>query len=172
MSSSNEQLIGTSIVSTNFQIGGNAYQPTPGNDLDIGDCRIKGGFYFNGIVHLVFTTTFNGAGWNGIYYSRINVSNQTATSFIYGKNNEDWGYPAVCWMGKNINDKSVIIAFLKSNQTIKPEFDVLGVDDNGQTSNELLVKAGSSYIDMGQGGTERWGDYTGIAKYHSRCCSL
>ena len=71
-------------------------------------------------------------------------------------------------MGKNINDKSVIIAYTKSNSSIKPQFDVIGVDDAGNTSNEVLVKSGASYIDMGGGGTQRWGDYTGIAKYHSQ----
>ncbi len=167
MSSSNEQLFGSSLVSTNFAIGANANQPSPGGDLDIGDCRIKGAYYVNGIIHLVFTANFVN-GWNGIYYSRINTANLSASSFIYGKSGEDWGYPAVGWMGKNINDKSVIIAYTKSNSSIKPQFDVIGVDDAGNTSNEVLVKSGASYIDMGGGGTQRWGDYTGIAKYHSQ----
>ncbi len=167
MSSNNEQLIGNSIITTNFQIGANANQPSPGNDLDIGDCRIKGAFYQNGIVHLVFTANFV-SGWNGIYYSRIITSNLSATSFIYGINGQDWGYPAVGWVGKSANDKSVVIAFTRSNSSINPQFDVIGIDDAGNSSSEVVVKQGASYIDMGQGGTERWGDYTGLAKYHSQ----
>ncbi len=167
MSSSSEQLFGTSISTTpSFQIGANANQPAPGNDLDIGDCRIKGGFFLNGIAHLVFTANYV-SGWNGIFYSRINTSNFTATSFKYGKNGEDWGYPAIGWMGKNSNDKSTIIAFTKSNASIKPQFDVLAVDDAGNSSTEIIVKQGASYISMGQGSPERWGDYTGMAKYHT-----
>ncbi|MCB9190812.1 MAG: T9SS type A sorting domain-containing protein [Flavobacteriales bacterium] len=164
MSSSNEQLNAYSANTDFFDVGGQAAQSGSNVLLDIGDNRIQNGFYLNGTIHMVFTSDI-GQGWNGINYKRINVSNMNVQGSTFGNvGSFDYCYPAVASSGSDQNDKSVIIGFLRSGQTIFPEFRAVNCDHNMQWSNSVQVKAGEDDVNIGGQSPDRWGDYSGISR--------
>jgi hypothetical protein len=154
------------ITTTNYSTAGDAAQPSPGKNLNTGDCRALDGFYQNGIIHFVFNSDI-GSGYCGINYNRLNVSSNTNTSSTFGLSGSyDYCYPAVAPIGTTGNDQSVIIAFNRSGSSLNPETRVVAVDGAGTWSNSVQVKAGATYIyyNWYSGATERWGDYTGICR--------
>lgn len=146
------------------------YEPSPdagqkGSSvgLDNGDCRMQSGFYLNGIAHFVFHSDI-GNGWNGIYYSRLNVSDLSIKSSTFGLvGSFDYSYPAVASSSTQVTDASVMIGFLRTSDQIFPEVRVVNCDNDMQWSASTLVKAGETFIRIFDG-TERWGDYTGISR--------
>ena len=150
-----------------FNIGANALQPT-GEDLDIGDCRMKSGFFLNNVVHCVFTSNYSN-GWNGINYSRINLSGMTADNQKFGAIGRDIGYPAGASFTHNVNDKTVVIGYEESSQTINPALKAVVCDDGMTFGSAITLKAGTSNIDVEDdpGSYERWGDYLGIHRRNS-----
>lgn len=166
MSASNEQLNAFSANTDFFDVGGQAAQSGSNILLDIGDNRIQNGFYLNGTIHMVFTSDI-GQGWNGINYKRINISDMSVQGSTFGNpGTHDYCYPAVASSGTDVNDNSVIIAFLRSGQDIFPEFRAVNCDHNMQWSNSVLVKAGEDFNGLLPDGNNvtRWGDYTGISR--------
>ncbi|MBK7426271.1 MAG: T9SS type A sorting domain-containing protein [Saprospiraceae bacterium] len=131
--------------------------------LDNGDCRMQSAFYLNGKVHFVFHTDI-GNGWNGIYYHRLKVNDLTIRSSTFGLvGSYDYSYPAVASSSVQTTDASVLIGFLRTSDQIFPEVRVVNCDNDMQWSNSTLIKEGETYVRV-FGGTERWGDYTGICR--------
>ncbi|TNF29229.1 MAG: hypothetical protein EP314_02970, partial [Bacteroidetes bacterium] len=122
MTASNEQLNAYSANTDFFDVGGQAAQSGSNVLLDIGDNRIQNGFYLNGVIHFVFCSDI-GQGWNGVNYKRITTNNLSVQGATFGNVGQfDYCYPAVASSGADQNDKSVIIGFLRSGQSIFPEF--------------------------------------------------
>lgn len=150
-----------------------AYSPAaPANQLgsnellDNGDCRMLSAFYLPGLVHCVFATDA-GSGWNGVRYTRINVSNNTAQQATLGApGTADYCYPAVASFSTGISGTDVMIAFLRSAPNSYPEARVVNCDEALNWSPTTLVKAGETFVNFLQG-NERWGDYTGICRKHN-----
>ncbi len=164
MSASNEQLNAYSANTAFFDVGGNAAQSGSGVLLDIGDNRIQNGFYLNGTIHMVFTSDIQ-QGWNGINYKRISTSDLSVQESTFGNaGTHDYCYPAVASSGSSVNDKSVIIGFLRSGQDIFPEFRAVNCDHNMQWSNSVQIKAGEDDVNIGGQSPDRWGDYSGISR--------
>lgn len=160
----NPKLTDNTINVSEYSVGGNAGQYGISDLLDVGDCRMLSGFYLNGIVHVVHLTNI-GDGWNGIGYHRINVANLTAENSTFGlQGSYDYAYPAVVSYANSQNDKSVMIAFLRSGDDIYPQCRVVHCDNNMDWSGSTLVKKGENYVDLLTATTERWGDYTGICR--------
>lgn len=155
------------------QISVPAYSPAaPANQLgssellDNGDCRIVSAFYLPGVVHCVFATDA-GSGWNGIRYTRINVSNNSAQQATLGApGTADYCYPAVASFSTGISGTDAMIAFLRSAPNSYPEARVVNCDEALNWSPTTVVKAGETFVDFLQG-NERWGDYTGICRRHN-----
>jgi WD40 repeat protein len=61
----------------------------------------------------------------------------------------------------------VMISFLRSSEEIFPEVRVVNCDQDFTWSPSTLVKSGETYVDFLGSSSERWGDYTGIARRHS-----
>lgn len=164
MSASNEQLNAYSANTDAFDVGGQAAQSGSNVLLDIGDNRIQNGFYLNGIIHMVFTSDI-GQGWNGINYKRIDISNMNVQGSTFGNVGQfDYCYPAVASSGSDQNDRSVIIGFLRSGQSIFPEFRAVNCDHSMQWSNSVQIKAGEDDVNIGGQSPDRWGDYSGISR--------
>jgi len=157
-----------------YTVNTNAYSPAANasqlgsNDLlDNGDCRTQSGFYLDGIIHFVFHSDINN-GWNGINYNRLNVNALTNTSTTFGLSGTfDYSYPSIASFGTNVNDKSVMISFLRSGSSIYPQFNVVNCDDNMNWSASTIVKGGEDFIDIVPSSTERWGDYTGACRQYN-----
>lgn len=147
----------------NYGPSPDAAQKGSNEGLDNGDCRMQSAFYLNGLVHFVFHTDI-GDGWNGIYYHRLKVNDLSLKSGTFGLvGSYDYSYPAVVSSSIQATDASVIIGFLRSSGAIFPEVRVVNCDNDMQWSSSTLVKAGETYVRV-FGGTERWGDYTGISR--------
>lgn len=164
MTASNEQLNAYSANTSAFDVGGQAAQSGSNVLLDVGDNRIQNGFYLNGIIHMVFTSDI-GQGWNGINYKRINVNDLSVQGSTFGNvGSFDYCYPAVASSGSDQSDRSVIIGFLRSGQTIFPEFRAVNCDHSMQWSNSVQIKAGEDDVNIGGQSPDRWGDYSGISR--------
>lgn len=157
-----------------YTINTNSYSPAADANqqgssdlLDNGDCRTQSGFYLNGLIHFVFHSDING-GWNGINYNRLNVSSLTNTSSTFGMSGTfDYSYPSIASFGTNVNDKSVMISFLRSGSSIYPQCNVVNCDNNMNWSASTIVKEGDNSIDMISSTTERWGDYSGACRQYN-----
>jgi len=135
--------------------------------LDNGDNRVQSGFYLNGLIHFVFHSDINN-GWNGINYNRLNVSTLTNTSATFGMSGTfDYSYPSIASFGSNVNDKSVMISFLRSGSSIYPQCNVVNCDNNMNWSASTVVKEGENFVDFMTSSTERWGDYTGTCRQYN-----
>ena len=164
LSSGNAQLNAYSANTSAFDVGGQAAQSGSNILLDIGDNRIQNGFYLNGTIHMVFTSDIQ-QGWNGINYKRISTSDLSVQESTYGNAGSfDYCYPAVASSGSSENDKSVIIGFLRSGQSVFPEFRAVNCDHSMQWSNSVQIKAGEDDVNIGGQSPDRWGDYTGIGR--------
>ncbi|MDZ4679620.1 MAG: T9SS type A sorting domain-containing protein [Saprospiraceae bacterium] len=172
MSASNETLNHFSIPTTAYSPAGNGYQFGTDTQLDNGDCRSLSGFYLNGIIHFVFHSDYF-AGYNGINYNRLNVAAKTNTSSMFGLNEYEYAYPSVASFAKTTTDKSVMIGFGRTGESIYPEVRVVSCDDGMNWSASTLVKLGSGYSDYtaSNGDPERWGDYTGISRKHNNAAA-
>lgn len=164
MSAANEQLNAYSVNTSGFDVGGQAAQNGSNVLLDIGDNRIQNGFYLNGTIHMVFTSDIQ-QGWNGINYKRISASDLSVQESTFGNaGTHDYCYPAVASSGTSVDDKSVIIGFLRSGQDIFPEFRAVNCDHNMEWSNSVQIKAGEDDVNIGGQSPDRWGDYSGISR--------
>ncbi|MBT3302793.1 MAG: T9SS type A sorting domain-containing protein [Bacteroidetes bacterium] len=172
---SNPSLLSYTIKSSLYKLAGDAVQkneiPTisPGL-MDIGDCRIQGGFYQIsrgvGIVHFVFHSEYNLA-YNGINYNRLDLSKMQNTSKLYGGSNMDFAYPSVASSSPNAShDRDVMIGFLASSDDYYPEIRAVYCDDEMEFSSPITIKKGATFVNILEG-TERWGDYSGISRKHN-----
>ena len=163
MASSSEQLNLYNVSTTPYSPAADAFQSGTTVKLDNGDCRALSGFYLDGVIHFVFHSD-RGTGYNAINYNRLNLSSVTNQSKTFGADGYEYSYPAVASSGNSVNNKSVIIGFCRSGQDIFPEIRAVNADDNMEFSNSVVVKAGQGYSAYTSTTTERWGDYSGIAR--------
>ena len=64
-------------VDVEYSIAGDGLQLGTNKVMDTGDCRVKSGFYSNGMVHLVFTSDYQN-GYAGVYYARIDTEDNSS----------------------------------------------------------------------------------------------
>jgi hypothetical protein len=162
----NEEFIGYIIPSDEYSPAANAVQSGSTDELDNGDCRAQSAFYLDGIIHFAMHTDI-GSGWNGISYNRLSIQNQNVTTSIFGQQGtSDFSYPSLASFATSTSDRSVMIACLRSSNSLFPEVRVVNCDQGMQWSSATLVKSGETFVDF-LNDNERWGDYTGIARKHN-----
>lgn len=163
------------VTTTYYEVAGDAIQkntvPTidPGM-LDIGDCRIRDGFYQisngKGIIHFVFHSEYDKA-YNGINYNRLDLSSMKNTSKLFGIPQMDFAYPSIASSSPNgSHDRDVMIAFLASSSDYYPQIRAVHCDEDMEFSNSLIIKEGITFVNI-LTGHERWGDYSGISRKHN-----
>ncbi len=144
-----------------------AQMPGTNDLLDNGDCRIMGAFFLDGKVHCIHHGDI-GQGWNGLHYTRIDLSNLNPTQTSYGAAGViDVSYPQLTSFATTTGDANVMVAFLASSTQVFPEVNVVNCDADMQWGPNTLVKPGETFVDFIQGGEDRWGDYTGMARKHN-----
>lgn len=130
--------------------------------LQTNDSRILGGFIENNNLHFVSNTvnpdTFRAAIYHGII-SDINGS-KTANGNVIGMLDMDFGYPNISYTGKFDGDNEAIISFNHSSVDSFAGFSALFYNE-GKYSDRLVLKSGDSFVNVLNGTTERWGDYSG-----------
>jgi hypothetical protein len=161
------ELLSYTVNSNEYEPAADALQKGINDELDNGDCRIQSAFYLNGLIHFTYHMDI-GAGWNGINYNRLKITNTTNTNSTFGfQGSFDYSYPSVASFSTSVNDPSVMISFLRSSEEIFPEVRVVNCDQDFTWSPSVLVKAGETFVDFLGSNSERWGDYTGIARRHN-----
>ncbi len=156
------------VTTTAYGPAGNADQQGTSHTLNTGDARALDGFLLRGKIHFVFNTD-GGGGYCGINYNRLDIKTLTNQSTTYAHSGtSDVCYPALAAMTNDSNDKSVIIAYNETSTTFYPRTMAISVSNNFAWSTPLIVKAGTGYVNYGfGGGTDRWGDYTGMCKKYN-----
>jgi hypothetical protein len=138
--------------------------------LNTGDNRIKQAFMLNNVIHYVFSSynaTYNNS---SLVYARYNISKNTLNYKYITASGINYSYPSICSMAPldNTSDNNVLIGYLRSNASLYPEMAAIscsGTDGSFIFSSSTLVKQGTSAANTGSGATsERWGDYTGMAR--------
>jgi len=164
---SNPVMTVSTITASPYSPAGDASQLGTTALLDNGDCRIQNAFILDDKIHYVFHGDV-GLGWNGIYYHRLDAVTNAIQQFALGQAGTfDLAYPAVVAYTNSVNDKSVMIALLRSGSTIFPEVRVVNCDDIGTFSTMTLVKQGETFANLLATNPSRWGDYTGISRRHA-----
>lgn len=158
------------VVTTAYSPAGNAAQLGTSCQLNSGlaGCRALSGFYLNGTIHFVFHCDI-GSGWCGINYNRLNVSLLTDQSSEVGDaGTVDFAYPSVVSYATSPSDASVMIGFGVSGASIYPEIGVINCDNSMNWSpNYTIVHKGKGYVSYTSNTLERWGDYSGITRFHA-----
>jgi hypothetical protein len=134
-------------------------------------CKALSGFYLNGIIHFVFSSSNPTTYDDEINYNRLSVATLTDTSCPYDYVGYDCAYPAIASYGASLTDASVMVGFGCSNTSTYPEISAVYCDSALLWSDPALVKGGSSYVDDGSGPPNRWGDYTGMTRYRASTSS-
>jgi hypothetical protein len=141
----------------------NIDDPTMG--LQTNDARPLAGIMFDDEIQFVSNTVDPSTGFSAIYHGRITWKDGLqVTGNIIGDATRDFAYPNIAWSGNEACDREVIINFLYSSPTIFPGAAAVYVDNDGNTSDFLVVKEGENIVDRLPGGYERWGDYTGLQR--------
>jgi Secretion system C-terminal sorting domain len=159
-----------------YDVCGNAFEkdPTTGNidSLSTASAMVQNAYYNNKMIHFTFSADISN-GWCGLHYGRVKLDSNKAVVKAYGLVGTDMSYPAVAAFGRDTNDQSAVIAFLRSDSTITPECDVIGVDHKMVFSTHSTVKLGDTVVNILYPPAypimpERWGDYTGIARKYDK----
>jgi hypothetical protein len=115
-----------------YEVCGTAYQRDPNSlivdSLSTGSAWTQNAFYLNNMVHFAFGA--NVGGWCGIHYGRIDLDSGKAEVKSFSEAGTDLCYPAVASLGYDSTDRSVGIAYVRSDSvvTILPETGVISVD--------------------------------------------
>ena len=127
--------------------------------MDTGDIRAKSAFVQNNKVYMAFSSQHS-SGHAGVYVAKIDLSDLSVESKIFGENNYDWGHPSIAPFGYNDEDETFVIGYLRTNGDIFPEMRALAVDENLNETESVLIKTGESPITLLDGNSQRWGDYS------------
>lgn len=134
------------------------------------DARVLAAVYENDNIHFG-SNTINPAYTNaGVYLGQIkNISSATpiVSADIFSSDSVEYGYPSMAYMGNNASEHNVMFTFSHCFVDSFPGTSVVYKDNNGNFSDILRVKNGTSYINVLTDSTERWGDYTNIQKKYN-----
>ncbi|MBI3233113.1 MAG: T9SS type A sorting domain-containing protein [Bacteroidetes bacterium] len=152
-----------------YQVGREAAMKSNSDDLSVGDCRVKGGFQLADNLYFVFSGTFGLNIWSSIVYVKFNVKSNSFKMATLGKQFESFCYPNIASFATDEYDETVAICFNASSSKYYPEARSVVCDSWMQFSAIDTFKRGDTYIEvLGAGVAERWGDYSGITRWHSK----
>lgn len=169
----NPDFVYYNITTDYFERGSNAYQPGSSNKMRTNGSVVRSAFYLDGVVHYAFAMdrqsgSPDAAGWNGIAYNRLDVATASNTRYVLWDNDIDLAYPGIASSGATETDQAISMVYLASSNTLYPEMRVVNIDNNLNPTSPILVKAGVNTVTVGcDGGSCRWGDYTGAQRQYN-----
>ena len=133
------------------------------------DARNLGAIYENDILQYVHNTLDTSTGFCAVYHGVIQQvsSNPIVSGYIINDTICDLGYPNISYIGNSSFDNSCIINFNHTAPTVYAGCSVVKTDGNGQYSNRVIVKNGTSYVNVLSSALERWGDYSGTQRKYN-----
>lgn len=139
------------------------------NYLMTNDARVLAAIYENDYIHFG-SNTVNPQFMNaGIYLGTIkNISTPTpvVSADILSSATMEYGYPSMTVVG-NINDHKILYTFSHCITDSFPGTSVLLKVGNGDYSDVISVKNGTSVINILADSVDRWGDYTNIQRKYN-----
>ncbi|MCC7302343.1 MAG: T9SS type A sorting domain-containing protein [Bacteroidia bacterium] len=152
-----------------YFLAGNARQLNP-HTFATNDSRILGSFYENNKIQFVQNCKDTSTGFTGLYHGIIdspNAVNPVVTGQVIGDTLLDLGYPNISYTGNATTDNLAIITFDHSAPTVYAGVSAIKTDGNGNYSNIMTIKNGTSYVNLLTGSLERWGDYSGSQRRYN-----
>ncbi|MDF1673787.1 MAG: T9SS type A sorting domain-containing protein [Vicingaceae bacterium] len=138
--------------------------------LQTNDARVLGAIKINDNIQFVSTTVNPATGYSGIYHGKIsNIADQPIVSAnIIGDTVKDFAYPNIAWLGNEECDIETVIGFNYTSFTDFPGTSCVYYDNDGNYSEEKVIKGGANYVDRLSGTYERWGDYYGMQRMYAK----
>lgn len=168
IASTNETINGYEFYCNPYSVAAPGLQQGTSYKLDNGDCRALSGFYLNGVIHFVFHSDI-GSSYNGINYNRLDLNAWSLQNATYGASGYEYSYPSVASFATSPTDKTVVIGYLRTGSSIKPQIRAVSCNSGMTWVSSILVKSGisfNSHLPMANN-VCRWGDYTGITRLHN-----
>jgi hypothetical protein len=168
MSSASEIINSYEFYCNPYSISAPGLQQGTTYKLDNGDCRALSGFYLNGKIHFVFHSDI-GNGYNGINYNRLDLNAWSLQNATYGASGYEYSYPSVASFATSATDNTVVIGYLRTGSSIKPQIRAVSCNSGMTWVSSILVKSGVSFNNHLPNANNvcRWGDYTGITRLHN-----
>jgi hypothetical protein len=148
--------------STNYGVPPNARQKF-GLQLQTNDARILGAFLEDNQVQFVGNTLNPATGFCAVYHGTIDdiAGTRTVSGNIIGDTIVDIGYANLSWTGSAPGEHDAIISFDYTGPDTFAGVACVYSDGLGGYSPRMIVKKGSSVLNIIAGTLERWGDYSG-----------
>lgn len=145
------------------KIGGKTQQ------LMTNDGRVVAAIYENDYIHFG-ANSINPAYTNAAVYlgtiSNVSAASPTVSTQLFSTNTTEYGYPSMTYLGTFAADHKVLYTFSHCFTDSFPGTSILYRDANGQYSDIIEVKNGTSVINNFSDSIERWGDYTNIQRIY------
>lgn len=147
-----------------------ARQTNTTQTLATNDCRNLGAFLENNQIQFVHNTNNPANNQPSVYYGIITgLQNPTPTvnGSILANDTVDFAYPNISYAGNGPADNTAIINFNHSSNKLNTGCSAIRADGQGNYSPILRIKNGTTFVNLLQGGLERWGDYTGTQRKYA-----
>jgi len=140
--------------------------------LSTNDARILDAVLIGDEIQFVGNTIDFETGTSAVYHGVIaDKDNPTVeANYLRTTDSRELGYPSIAFTGADMaTDRDVIILAAHASEDNPAGYSACYVDNNGDYSEWLLVKAGENYIDMLNvaDGFERWGDYSATQRVYN-----
>ncbi|HET6512341.1 MAG TPA: T9SS type A sorting domain-containing protein [Candidatus Kapabacteria bacterium] len=152
------------VTNVKYGVPPNADQPkvndTIGNYLQTNDARVLDATLRDNTIHFVGNTVDPTNLRAALHIGRItdpSGPNAMATGQIYSDPALDFGYPSIVALPQGL-----VMTFSHTSSTVFPGTSAAYLPSLGEYVDRIVVKDGSSAINVLQDSIERWGDYTGL----------
>ncbi len=154
----------------NYGVPPDGRQPTATKTLQTNDARVLEAIILNDEIQFVGNTRNINNNFAGIYHGSIfDVSDAPALTIEHLHGGDlDYGYPGISWTGYDDSEFDCIISFSHSGPDRNPGNSALYYRPGEGYSDVITVKEGETIIDMLNGTTQRWGDYSGSQRRYDK----
>lgn len=168
----NPEILYYNVTIDTYESGTPAYQKDSNKKLRTAGTVIRSAFYLNGVVHYAFAKdrdsgSSDAAGWNGICYNRLRLSDLNNTAYTLSGGDVDLCYAAIASSGTDENNQAITMVCLASSENVYPEMRTIQFDHNMTPTTLQTVRVGNGAITVGCDANCRWGDYTGIQRKYN-----
>lgn len=139
--------------------------------LQTNDARVLEAMRYRDVIHFVGNTRDPNSGGAAVYHGVIEALSETPqiSGRVLAHPYLDWGYPDLAAVGSEQQGWSGWMMLMNhAADTVFPGHSAMFYDAaNDAYSEPVMLRRGVSRIDLQRGGVNRWGDYTGLAYFHS-----
>jgi hypothetical protein len=135
------------------------------------DARVLAAVYENNQVHFGMNSLnpqYMNAGVLLGTIEQVSSATPTIKAQIFSTATQEFGYPSMAYMGTSANDHRLLYTFSHCYTDSFPGTSVLYRNANGDFSNIVGVKNGTSIINQLADSNDRWGDYTNIQPVYNK----